>query len=369
MVIEGHLFSAPVDCTFPWMAAENQRSSHRSRFRLYQWFRSKCPADRCGYEFAGFAGKTRADDVDESRNQSSLPRNRCGMRSTGWILTAWMLLPLAGCASLTDFHYEQTQRSRARSAWHEHGVATMPPSYASDYRAGWKDGFYDVATGGRGCPPVVAPSHYWKPAQILADCDQARHTYYSGFQDGVAAALQYPDTHYLKLWASCECPLPVCENRCATTICCPGEPCGLIVQDEFVGPAEFAMQGSGIVAEVEAPDSVMVFDTEKVPETFVGLDAVREAMPYQIESEPRDSVFTDQEGWAPETSSSPSERSDVGDAPQPNGVKAAEPYHLDVKLKQRNPLPLDGTPAPFRGRMIEDDLGAVAPCNLLQYTN
>ena len=93
-------------------------------------------------------------------------RVRCAMTGTKWMLAAWMLMPLLGCASLTDYKYEKTQRSRARSAWRDHGSNCKPNCYGKDYQKGWKDGFYDVATGGKGCPPVVAPVTYWKPSQI-----------------------------------------------------------------------------------------------------------------------------------------------------------------------------------------------------------
>lgn len=277
------------------------------------------------------------------------------MSLRGWILLTWILMPLAGCASLTDFHYEQTQRARARAAWHEHGVATTPATYASDYRAGWKDGFYDVATGGKGCPPVVAPCHYWQPAQILVDCDQARHAYYSGFQDGVAAALQYPQTHYLKLWSSCECPLPVCENRCATAVCCPSGPCGLIIQDEFPGAAEHFVPQNSPIQPVEGPG------------------AIQEAVPYQFDADqvqavPAGSSYT-QGAALPEAQPRGVQKGDAVTQPRPFGIEAAQPYHFDARRNPSVLTPLESTGAEFPGHMIEADRCSVAPCNLLQYAD
>lgn len=152
---------------------------------------------------------------------------RWKMRIGTWILSALLLTPAVGCASLTDFHYEQTQRSRARAAWRDHGGHCKNSAYSRDYEAGWKDGFYDVATGGKGCPPVVAPCAYWKPSQILEDRDQARNAYYNGFQDGVACALRYPQTHYLRLWSSCECPGLECQQPCSGTQDCGCNRCSL----------------------------------------------------------------------------------------------------------------------------------------------
>ena len=124
------------------------------------------------------------------------------------------LATFSGCASLADFKYEQTQRLRASSQFRECGKNCS--KYPKDYKSGWKDGFYEVSTGGSHCPPAVAPARYWKPGQILKDCDNRRHAYYSGWQDGAARASQFPDTHFLRIHETCECPFPRCENDCVS---------------------------------------------------------------------------------------------------------------------------------------------------------
>lgn len=167
------------------------------------------------------------------------------------LLVACLLVAVGGCATLTDHHYEKTQRARAREAWRQHGSKCHNQVCEKDYAAGWKDGFYDIATGGKGCPPVVAPCKYWSPSQILEDCDSRRLAYYDGFQDGVACSLQYPQTHYLKLWSSCECPLPNCETRCAPCApCAPAlpAPCGVV----FEG-AEFLIEDNSYPIEPVLP--------------------------------------------------------------------------------------------------------------------
>lgn len=149
------------------------------------------------------------------------------MRATTYLLAGWLFIPMLGCANLYDVQYELSQKSRTRSAWRalpERAKANQ--NYPRDYERGWKDGFYDVTTGGTGCPPVVAPSCYWSPSQILDHCDNRRNEYYSGFQDGAAHASQFPDTHTLRAWGSCDCPLPTCQN-CPGTCGCPIGACGL----------------------------------------------------------------------------------------------------------------------------------------------
>ncbi len=185
-----------------------------------------------------------------------------------WVLSALLLAPASGCSSLSDFHYEQTQQARARAAWRAHGSA--PNCYAKDYEAGWKDGFYDIATGGKGCPPLVAPCKYWAPEQILEDRDRARNAYYSGYQDGVACSLRYPQTHYLKLWTSCECPGPECKEGCPTGACVP---CQSL--PSFEGGSGLAVPGEYYTDEmvpmpVDGPiDAGLSTSVERIPTTEI----------------------------------------------------------------------------------------------------
>ncbi|MCA9139342.1 MAG: hypothetical protein KDB00_21355 [Planctomycetales bacterium] len=142
------------------------------------------------------------------------------------------LLIVSGCASLSDYHYEYTQHARARSQYREAGNPSCS-KYPKDYKKGWIDGFYEVTTGGSTCPPAVAPECYWKPGQILNDCDNRRHEYYSGWQDGAARAGQFPDTHYLRIYETCECPFPRCQcNGCGHSPCsCVSATCGTCQQE------------------------------------------------------------------------------------------------------------------------------------------
>ncbi|WP_146517761.1 hypothetical protein [Stieleria varia] len=149
------------------------------------------------------------------------------------ILTTLLGMPiLSGCASLQDYSYEQKQRMRASAQFRECGKANCS-NYPHDYKRGWKDGFYAVATGDSSCPPAIAPACYWDPDQILDDCDNRRHAYYSGWQDGASRASQFPDTHYLRIYETCECPFPRCEESClgGTCGCVPG---GLMMDEGFV---------------------------------------------------------------------------------------------------------------------------------------
>ncbi|MEM9585866.1 MAG: hypothetical protein AAGA03_01180 [Planctomycetota bacterium] len=158
------------------------------------------------------------------------------------------LIFTSGCAALKDHRYESTQRTRAKAQYRKCGRPDCC-KYPHDYRSGWLDGFYEVATGGSTCPPAVAPSRYWDPDQILDDCDNRRHAYYSGWQDGASRAGMFPDTHYLKIYETCECPFPKCEHPCGGGDCVP---CGSVIGIPSV-PAMIE-SGHPVMPSTETPD-------------------------------------------------------------------------------------------------------------------
>jgi len=114
-----------------------------------------------------------------------------------------------GCATVSDLKYELTQKVRTQKAWEHYDTGTVCCSSA--YRKGWKAGYYDVLTGNCGTPPLFPPEHLSSPLNITWHCDDPRHDWYVGFQDGAACAQQQPDTHYLKPWLPpCDCPADEC---------------------------------------------------------------------------------------------------------------------------------------------------------------
>ncbi len=149
-----------------------------------------------------------------------------------------------GCASLQDCQYEHGQRFRGLIEYHRCADSSRS-AYPRDYRHGWLDGYYEVITGGPDSPPAIAPQRYWNPRQVLKNRDQRRGAYYSGWQDGAARAACAPDTHYLKVFESPECPFPRCD-------CEPGGcQCGVagvstayestVVMESAGGPPSFDM--------------------------------------------------------------------------------------------------------------------------------
>jgi len=125
-----------------------------------------------------------------------------------------LLLTLTGCTTLNDCKYELGQKIRTKQAWHEFdGCHTE--CFTVDYKNGWKAGYYDVATGGSGCPPVVAPKEYWKPPVFCEYDPSRRDDWYCGFLDGAACGKCEPNHHYLQTYLP---PAVCCPVQ---TVCCP----------------------------------------------------------------------------------------------------------------------------------------------------
>jgi len=119
--------------------------------------------------------------------------------SNGRLSAFALFLSISGCTALSDCKYEVGQKIRTHQAWHEFdGCHTQ--CFTCDYRNGWKTGYYDVATGGEGCPPVIAPKKYWKPPVFVEYDPSRRDDWYCGFQDGAACAKSQPDHHYLQAY-------------------------------------------------------------------------------------------------------------------------------------------------------------------------
>jgi hypothetical protein len=137
-----------------------------------------------------------------------------------------LLLALTGCTALSDCKYEVGQKIRTKQAWHEFN-SCHDRYFTADYSGGWKAGFYDVATGGEGCPPVIAPRKYWKPPVLVEYDPTRRDDWYCGFQDGAAYAKTQPDHHYLKVF------LPPRKSCPVQNASCP---------QEFREPVDFPME-------------------------------------------------------------------------------------------------------------------------------
>ena len=171
--------------------------------------------------------------------------------SKGQLSAFALFLSLSGCTALSDCKYEVGQKIRTSQAWHEFD-GCHDQCFTCDYSSGWKAGYYDVATGGEGCPPVIAPKKYWKPPVFVEYDPSLRDDWYCGFQDGAACAKCQPDHHYLQTYLP---PRTCCPVQPA---CCPeviDEPSDYIQGDPAYGDPETdsPMPTEGPATEEVAP--------------------------------------------------------------------------------------------------------------------
>ncbi len=105
-------------------------------------------------------------------------------------LTLWLAITLVqtGCAAFQDWHYGVTNECRANWAWYgtkydKHAVGSY-----SDFRRGWRQGYYEVSLGRCARPPAVPPKCYWSAHTQNPEGAAAINAWYQGFQEGAIAA-------------------------------------------------------------------------------------------------------------------------------------------------------------------------------------
>lgn len=76
----------------------------------------------------------------------------------------------------------------ASKSWRDLRPLYSDLAYTRDFKLGYKAGYIDVAGGGEGCPPRIAPRRYWKACYRDAKGRQKTIAWYDGFTHGVIAA-------------------------------------------------------------------------------------------------------------------------------------------------------------------------------------
>jgi hypothetical protein len=94
----------------------------------------------------------------------------------------------AGCAQIQDRRIEARQRRMARAAYTVSPGACNGIPHSVDYAQGFEEGYYDIASGGDGCPPALPPQKYWRATYNSPLGQEHVKAWYQGFRDGVAAA-------------------------------------------------------------------------------------------------------------------------------------------------------------------------------------
>jgi hypothetical protein len=93
-----------------------------------------------------------------------------------------------GCTQLEDSRIEARQRRMARAAYVTSPGACNGMPHSVDYAQGFEAGYYDVASGGDGCPPPLPPKKYWRATYNSPVGQEHVKAWFQGFRDGAAAA-------------------------------------------------------------------------------------------------------------------------------------------------------------------------------------
>ncbi|QDV64495.1 hypothetical protein Pan14r_21900 [Crateriforma conspicua] len=138
---------------------------------------------------------SRSDKPDSSRRRRfRLLASGClGLAlvaSTGCTMfnTATQSLCDEGC--LNDFMMSHHHRVMAARAWQREKKCFGNHRNLRDIKRGFMDAYKDVAKGGTGCTPTVAPREYWGWRYQSADGHVAVNSWFQGYPIGVKAAEQ-----------------------------------------------------------------------------------------------------------------------------------------------------------------------------------
>ncbi|MEE2937409.1 MAG: hypothetical protein VYA84_15585 [Planctomycetota bacterium] len=110
--------------------------------------------------------------------------------TTGCTLTRGTVHALRNSDCVEEFMIGYRNRAMAEKAWHcrKHRFGNQP--HGHEYKEGFIDGYIEIATGGLGCCPKIAPSRYWGWKYQSATGRQAVNAWFEGYPMGVQAAEQ-----------------------------------------------------------------------------------------------------------------------------------------------------------------------------------
>jgi hypothetical protein len=137
--------------------------------------------------------------VDEQNMKMTSARRRF---AAGLVLSL-MVCSCAGCSILNgafralsrqecvdDFLIGFRNSAMASRAWNRIRPRYKNHQHLNDFKAGFYDGYANVAGGGAGCCPAVAPSSYWSWKYQSPEGQLAVNAYFQGFPLGAKAAEQ-----------------------------------------------------------------------------------------------------------------------------------------------------------------------------------
>ena len=109
---------------------------------------------------------------------------------------------------LDEFMIGYRNQALAAKAWHRVKNCYKNKTYYDDFKTGFFAGYADVAAGGPGCTPAVAPTSYWGWRYQSRDGQAAVNAYFEGYPLGVKAAEQDGVGHWGSVRPNFQKPQP-----------------------------------------------------------------------------------------------------------------------------------------------------------------
>lgn len=110
--------------------------------------------------------------------------------ATGCSLTSGACRAVKRHDGLDDFMIGYRNQVLAAKAWHANKHCHANRGHQRDFKAGFMQGYIDVANGSSGCVPSVAPASYWGWRYQSADGQNAVNAWFAGYPLGAQLAEQ-----------------------------------------------------------------------------------------------------------------------------------------------------------------------------------
>lgn len=114
-------------------------------------------------------------------------------RACCFLALAVCTLAGAGCVQFQEYANENIIAARnkkmAEEAWRSvESAYPIEQPYRRHFKAGFIAGYYDVASGGDGCPPILPPKKYWAACYQSPAGHEKIRLWFNGFSEGVMVA-------------------------------------------------------------------------------------------------------------------------------------------------------------------------------------
>ncbi|WP_153557328.1 hypothetical protein [Roseimaritima sediminicola] len=129
--------------------------------------------------------------------------------STGCSVFQGLNQSLSSCDCVDEFMIGYRNRALAAQAWHARKHCYNHHGHQDHFSAGFIQGYIDVADGGDGCTPAIAPRDYWGWRYQSPEGQAKVAAWFAGYPMGAKAAEEDGLGHWSQLPTMYQAPLPV----------------------------------------------------------------------------------------------------------------------------------------------------------------